>query len=211
MGRITTWSLISNICLCVCIKGYTSTVCIETHISAFSLCPLLCFLHRPSVTSASQNYFESSVSVRSYFRWLSYSAQESLGESKEEETDDRLVPSFPGLGLPWANLIFLAIQLAHTFKMTNYQVVTLTEGTHCYFIPSFPHPPFSIHLSLPLPSFMFSDRGPTHDADRVFLKTLVEQHSFNHLYLLFLSFRFYLFRYLYIHVPLFGPTSVSLF
>lgn len=46
--------------------------------------------------------------------------------------------------LPWAGLVFLAVQPAHTFKMTNYQAMTLSGGNRCNFIPAFLHPS-SIH------------------------------------------------------------------
>lgn len=58
--------------------------------------------------------------------------------------------SVPGTDLPQASLIFLATQLACTFTMTNYQAVTLTEGSQCYFIPVSVTPlPLSIILFFP--------------------------------------------------------------
>lgn len=57
--------------------------------------------------------------------------------------------TWPIQGLPWASSVFLAVQLVHTFKMTNYQAVTLTDGNRCFSIPAVFHPSFSIHLSLP--------------------------------------------------------------
>ncbi len=67
------------------------------------------------------------------------------------------------MGLPWASLVFLAAQPAHTFRMTNYRAVTPTEGTRC-FKPAFLHPSFSSHLSLPPPPSVICDRGSAVDA-----------------------------------------------
>lgn len=99
-------------------------------------------------------------------------------------------------------LIFLAVQPVHTFKMTNYQTMTHTDGTYCYFTPP-PSHTVSIYPCLPLVQLSVVSWGPAGDAAvfdlALFCSKFVVRYDLSHIFICSFIFLLFIFSSLLLY------------